>query len=337
MPSGPRVAVDLGAALAGRPALLDVWPWWVRAVPGRAARAGGVRGARRRRTPSSGWSVQDDRPLRAGAAARTGRHAAVGHRSGRRTTGGARQVPPALPISYVVQVERQRSPGWTHPLRSSRPRTRWRRPSSGSGPVMGDASATRARARVVAPHARRHPRRRRGHADRRGRCRRRAEGRRAPQRRPHPVRPRSRPRPGRAAAHRTGQHPALARGAGVRTPAAGRIPTTATRWRPPCARPRRRRACQRRGGRATGRAARPVHLYPADRLCRRAGDRRTGQTRRPCTRWMPSETATVVQGFRWVGAWPTRAPGSRCAIHPATSGRRSPWPGWSSGVSRGAC
>ena len=49
----------------------------------------------------------------------------------------------------------------------------------------------------------------------------------------------------------------------------------------------------------------------------------------------PSETATVVRVP--VTVLPTRAPGSRCAIRPATSGRRSPWPGWSSGVSRGAC
>ena len=246
----------------------------VRAVPGRAARAGRVRGTRPTPSRSSGST---SRTIPAPRWRCCASWASRCRRSRTRTTPyGGRSRCRRRCRSATSCGRTAASPGSTRPPRSP-PRTRWRRPSSGSGPVIGDAPAARAGTRVAAPDARRHPRRRRGHPEPPPHP---AAGRRAPQRRPHPVRPRSRARPGRAA-HRAGQHPALARGAGV----VPRRPDRSRRPRRGGDRPARGRGgdgAGAGGGGAAGRAARPVH--PADRLRRRAGRSRTGRTRRPCTR-----------------------------------------------------
>ena len=268
---------------------------------GRRCSTCGRRGARRagpscprwpstRRAPDAvpvlGVDVQDDPARRAGAAARAGRHAAVGHRPGRRAARRARRAAGAADELRRAGRRQRRPGGPAHSVHA--PRTRWPRPSSGSGPVIGDAPAARARARVAAPAARRHPRRRRGHAEP---PRHPAAGRRAPQRRAHPVRRRSRARPGRAA-HRAGQHPALARRAGGVPRRPDRPDRRATRWRPPCARPRRRPGWCRRGS----------SRWPC---CPTCSSRRPATSSRRCiAHWAdptavhavdPSETATVVR------------------------------------------
>jgi hypothetical protein len=101
---GAPGTVDLGAALAGRPALLNVWASWCAAVPGRAARAGGVRGARPTPYPSSGVDVQDD-PRSALALLRELGVTLPSVTDPDGALRGALTVPPALPISYVVRAD----------------------------------------------------------------------------------------------------------------------------------------------------------------------------------------------------------------------------------------